>query len=251
MEANALTYETARISPWARFAAVFSDLENWLGRGGYGGYLEELRDDRVILDQIESAVADVEFFHTKRWPAPLHLGIYRATVYALLRAIQPRFAVETGVLHGLTSAFMLGALHRNRSGTLISIDLPSYFETGPANRDGFDDTLPPGREPGWVVGGELAGRWNLRKGRSLDLLPSVLDECGSLGLFVHDSEHTYETMWAELTMVWDYVENSGIVVCDNVACNTSFFDFCRKVDRVPFLVSQEPKGPIRFGLIVR
>ena len=124
----------------------------------------------------------------------MHLGISRATLYAL---------------------------HRKRSGTLISIDLPSYFETGPANRDGFDDTLPPEKEP------------------------------GALGLLLPDSEHTHETMWSELTIVWVCVENSGTVVCDNVACNTLVFDFCRKVDRVPFLVSQQPKEPIRFGLIPR
>src|SRR5262249_49777852 len=50
-------------------------------------------------------------------------GLARA-VWCLTRHLRPRHVVETGVLHGVTSRFILEALERNGIGYLWSIDLP-------------------------------------------------------------------------------------------------------------------------------
>ena len=202
-------------------------------------HLDEIAGDKSLVEEIGLAVADEPFFHTKSWPDPLHLGIFRVMLYALVREINPSYAIETGVLHGLTSAFMLRALDCNGNGRLVSVDLPSYFHAGPVNRDGFTDTLPPEKEPGWVVAEAYRHRWDLRLGNSLEILPKVFARYGKAGLFVHDSEHTYETMWGEMTLAWEHLEQGGVMVCDNVDSNTSFFDFCRRVGRIPFVVAQD------------
>jgi len=120
---------------------------------------------------------------------------------------------------------------------------------GPSNQDGFVDTLPPGREPGWVVDESCRERWDLRLGSSLDLLPGILNEMDGLKIFLHDSEHTYSTMIGEMHLTWDFIEEGGYLICDNLDCNTSFFDFCRNVDKMPFVCSEIFGEGIRFGLI--
>lgn len=47
-------------------------------------------------------------------------------LYTIVRAYKPEIVVETGVAHGVTSAFMLCAMHENNKGHLYSIDLPPY-----------------------------------------------------------------------------------------------------------------------------
>ena len=230
-------------------------LGNWLGYSEVEKFVDELASNIELKTSIEAAVKDVDFFLTKKWDGVLRFGLYRAAQYALVRVIGASTFVETGVLHGLTSAFVLNALSQNDSGRLISIDLPSTFEGGVANRDGFEDTLPPGLPPGWVVSDDLRKFWSLRIGSSRELLPTVCREAGSIDIFLHDSEHTLSTMTFEFETVWPYIRNDGLLIADNIDCNTSFFDFCRRVNRVPYIAPADPdhiKPPasgIRFGVI--
>jgi hypothetical protein len=85
-------------------------------------------------------------------------------------------------------------------------------------------------------------------GSSRDLLAKTLDE-DPIGLFLHDSEHIYETMSFELMAAWPALGSGGFVVCDNIDTNVAFFDFCRHVNRTPFVISQDRHGPIRFGIL--
>ena len=56
----------------------------------------------------------------------------------------------------------INALQKKTSlAELISIDLPSTPETGPSNNDGYDDVLPIGQSPGWVVPDYLRPFWKL------------------------------------------------------------------------------------------
>src|SRR5439155_326535 len=52
-------------------------------------------------------------------------------LYAIVRELRPRVAVETGVCNGVSTAFLLLALEANGFGELHSIDLPELAaETG-------------------------------------------------------------------------------------------------------------------------
>jgi predicted O-methyltransferase YrrM len=211
--------------------------------------VDELTLDRALLDHIEDAVRDVETFRTKAWVTILELGVYRFAVYALIRGLRPRMAVETGVLHGLTSLFMLEALRRNGAGVLHSVDLPSYYESGPANQDGIHDLLPPGRQPGWIIGSGYAPHWRLHLGASRDVLPALSADAAELDFFLHDSEHTLETMSLELEWAWEHLGQGGVLMCDNVDYSTAFFTLCRRVGRIPFVVAHTPTDRIKFALI--
>jgi hypothetical protein len=211
-------------------------LSEFLGSGDLLQYVLELFDDRSLLDAIEGKLAGEPTWDTPQFESLFELRLYRLALYGVIRATRPLVAIETGVLHGLTSAFVLQALERNGVGRLHSIDYPSYAETGPSNRDGYNATLPPRRQPGWSVPDKLHPRWSLQLGPSRDLLPALLSKIGPIDFFCHDSEHTYATMDMELRLAWPSLRDGAILVCDNIESCTAFFDFCRGVDRMPLIL---------------
>ena len=194
-------------------------------------YLDELLNDRDLIEMIEAAVAPVPTWETKHFDSLFQFRLFRILLYIVLRVERPAIVVETGVLHGLTTLFLLRALERNGSGRLVSVDLPSYAESGPSNQDGYAATLPKGCEPGWIVPKKRYPDWQLILGASRDVLPGLDAERGAVDLFCHDSEHTFQVMWFELDWAWRNLRQDGLIVCDNIESNTSFADFCRKVGR--------------------
>jgi hypothetical protein len=71
-------------------------------------------------------------------------------------------------------------------------------------------------------------------------------------IFLHDSEHTYDTMWKEMGYVWEALSDKGVLICDNVDNNTSFFDFCSKTKKFPIMFGgqgNEIASKVRFGII--
>ena len=218
-------------------------------------YLEELSENMGLRLAIEEMVGPVEFFQTKSWDSILRFGLYRSLQFCITRATKPQLVVETGVLHGLSSTFFLEAIKLNGLGRLHSIDLPSTFEDGAANDDGFFDTLPPGLPSGWAIPDHLRTFWSLDIGPSIDRLPNICQIYDSIDIFIHDSEHTYETMMTEFLIVWDNISEGGFLIADNVDTNCSFFDFCNHVDKTPIIFPPDPDHQksgdpgIRFGLI--
>jgi hypothetical protein len=81
----------------------------------------------------------------------------------------------------VTSSFILQALAANDEGHLWSIDLP------PIGAEQFAGSFVP--HP-------LRSRWTLLRGRSRDLLPSLLSDL-SADVFLHDSLHTTKNMTFE------------------------------------------------------
>lgn len=225
----------------------------FLGQGTLLHHAAELLDGELVR-KIEEQVADVPEFATKHFSSVFDFRFYRIVLYALIRSMRPQHFVETGVLHGLTSAFLLHAMARNGTGALLSADLPSYPETGPANQDGCNAVLPRGREPGWVVPEELTARWRLLIGPATEVLPAALDELDGIDVFCHDSEHTYYTMWDELTLGWHHLRPGGVLVCDNIDMSAAFFDFAAKHD-FPFITLSACDSnyfePARFAIAVK
>jgi len=217
-------------------------------------YVEELIDREFLITRFEEIVKNEPNFETKKFQNIFDFRFFRIILYCLMRAIKPDNVVETGIMHGLSSGFILAALEKNRNGTLHSIDAPSFFETGPISQDGYQETLPPGRKPGWIVPNSLRKLWDLRLGKSRELLPKLSKEVKSWDFFCHDSEHTYENMSFELNIAWDALKNGGIIICDNIEANNSFKDFCKKIKKDPLLLEAPNRtfsNLLRFGLIVK
>lgn len=132
--------------------------------------------------------------------------------YALVRALAPTAVVETGVCYGVTSAFILAALERNGTGVLCSIDLPP---------------LAPGgdRFVGWLIPPMLRSRWRLFRGTSAALLPRIVADVGTVGMFIHDSLHTYRNIRRELQTVTPALAPRSVVLADDIHGNSSFLEW--------------------------
>jgi len=129
--------------------------------------------------------------------------------YALARALKPTTVVETGIHDGLGSALLLSALERNAregvDGQLISVDINP--------------------RAGWLVPNSLRRRWIPVYGSTFDVLPSAI--AGSkIGMFIHDSEHTYECETFEFTTALAHADTTLALVSDNSHATSALRDVC-------------------------
>ncbi|MEM0128562.1 MAG: class I SAM-dependent methyltransferase [Thermoplasmata archaeon] len=157
---------------------------------------------------------------------------FRAPVelYALVRWLRPDHAVETGVSSGVSSAHILRGLARNRRGTLHSIDRPTFVRGTRWTPRDSPVALPPGRSPGWAIPAPLRRRWDLRIGPSAAVLPALVRSLPSIGLFLHDDEHTPTNLSRELRTIRPLLRPGAIVLADNTRwTGTAFPRFARAI----------------------
>ena len=158
-------------------------------------------------------------------------------LYAVLRHLRPKVAVETGVANGFSTAFSLLALERNGDGHLHSVDLPREvgrdYDPGTFFEGEGKAGIPSGSEPGWLIPQELKDRWTLTLGRTQDELPPLLDRLGTVDSFMHDSEHSFECMWFEFNEAWPHLREGGVLFSDDVNSTEAFPRFAREQGREP------------------
>lgn len=197
------------------------------------GYIREIEDDRDFLDPFRASLARatsytpraVDFMMTGASGSVLFNEV---ALYALVRARRPAMMIETGGTPGKSSAFILRAMSRNGTGHLHTIDLPPPA-SGAARipRGRYHDSRPAGLGANWIVDDALRVRQTLHLGRSRDILPALLPSIGSLDMFLHDSDHSYENMTWEFGCALPALGPNGLLVSDDVLANSSFVDFCR------------------------
>jgi Methyltransferase domain len=190
--------------------------------------------DEEGLAEIDAAVRErTEQLGSEEVPFPLahHAAPSLARLcYAICRALRPAVVLETGVAYGVSTAFITKALALNESGELHSVD------RAPVRRsvEGYI---------GAVVPDELRSRWTLHEGTSRRLLPPLLPELGGIGLFIHDSQHTYRNVSWELRTVGPHLTRPAVVLVDDVAGHRGFEDWVERT-RPSFsaVVAEEPVG---------
>lgn len=178
------------------------------------GYLEEpfqdekfyghLRQSEHIFDQAKITSAD---FYAKKV----------VLQYALVRAMNPKVILETGVASGVSTAYILLALRANGRGTLESIEL------------GESAYLPPSHLPGWVVPEWLRDGWKMHIGDARELLAPLAQKLAPLDIFIHDSLHTYDHMMFEFEQAFPHLRPGGILIADDAQWNSSFNEFSKRV----------------------
>lgn len=157
-------------------------------------------------------------------------GLARA-IWCLIRHLRPRNVVETGVLHGVTSRFILEALERNGVGHLWSIDLPPME---PVWQD----------EIGIAVGDQFRPRWSYIKGTSKRRLPGLLSKLGQIDVFVHDSLHSEQNVRFELDRAFAAVRPGGAIVVDDIDASWGFRTFTQAFSNHQSMVCEaEPLRP--------
>jgi predicted O-methyltransferase YrrM len=139
------------------------------------------------------------------------------TLYLLIRVNKPAVVIETGVLYGASSSFILEALQENGGGKLYSIDLPS-----PAAAPAKDFLV---REP-------AKANWELIIGDVKEKLPPLLDQLKNISHFHHDSLHHIEHMLWEYESAFRYLTPQGMISSHDVITApfdpNPFTSFCQK-----------------------
>jgi predicted O-methyltransferase YrrM len=151
-------------------------------------------------------------------------------LYWLVRKLNPKIIVQTGVCNGLSSAFMMLGLAKNGSqGSLHAIDLPPVFNP---NEPGwtvkgkvYGVVIPEGKSSGWIVPDAYRNRFEVWNGDAKALLPKMIDQVEAVDLFYHDSDHTYDHMMFEFREAKRKLRPGGLVVGDDVSWNASVWDF--------------------------
>ncbi len=191
--------------------AVLEDLEKHLGHVadvlGEPALREMEEDTRRRMEEIRRSDP-----FAPRWAAD---SLLARCCYLSCRLLEPSVVVETGVAYGVSSAFILRALGENGRGVLHSVDLP------PLRRE-YE------RFWGIAVPEATRSRWKLHRGASGRVLPRLLEEAGTVDVFVHDSLHTRRNMRREFEMVWPYLRAGGVILADDVERNRAFDGLRRK-----------------------
>lgn len=169
--------------------------------------------------------------HKEPWQ---HRGFYPIckwfgrTLYSIILAVKPELIVETGVSLGVSSSYILSALHENRRGRLISVDVE--------------------KQAGEIVDDRLRHLWDLRIGESQKVLSTL--EIDGIDVFFHDSDHSYSNMMWEFRWAYDRLKEGGVIISDDISWNNSIFDFCQeKGEEVLFL--QTSRRRIKAGAIIK
>lgn len=143
---------------------------------------------------------------------------YIVMLYFLVRISKPQEILETGVWSGKTSWAILQALSDNGRGHLTSIDL--------GIKESHGSKLPTGQIGGFVPQ-KLRKYWTLELGDAKELLPKILPKLGTLDMFYHDSNHSYEHMMFEFQTASAYMKEGGIICSDDINMNNAWMDFCK------------------------
>ena len=126
---------------------------------------------------------------------------------------KPTLVVETGVGAGFSTTFFLQTLKMNNHEKLYSLDF--YKDDEPC---------------GWIIPNKLKKRWELIRGLSGQALNPLLEQLGSIDVFIHDSDHSYENMMKEFRTVWPFLKSGGLFLAHDVGRNDALFDFYREVN---------------------
>lgn len=202
-----------------------------------------------LVPSLAEAVRGVPEFSKARFVDIDSFSLFRTMLYVVVRLLRPTVMVETGVLNGFGTAFILQAMADNNHGRLVSIDLPlkdlSLFEQGSV-------PLPKGKEPGWAVPASLRLRHDLRMGPAERLLPEFVLADGGPDIFMHDSDHAFIHLIMELSFMWSHMKQ-GLLIADNVEQNDAFSRFAAATGRPSLVVSSYDRPDRRWqhGLLQR
>ncbi len=174
---------------------------------------------------------------------PIEVG---KVLYGIVRFYKPQILIETGIAAGISTTFILAGLLENKSGMLYSIDLPpnSYEEKA---KDGSNYTCN-NKGIGWVIPDIIIEQSkNIHKIILNDVkvsLPKLLNENQKIDFFLHDDLHLPNHMKWEYDLVWDYINQGGILCSDDI--NYGWKEFiCEKN------ISFGKRNIDRFGLVIK
>ncbi len=139
----------------------------------------------------------------------------------LVELVQPKVIVETGIANGTSTRAFLSAFSKNhlKDSMLYSIDIDSRFATTDLTENSQFEFL-------------LVGENSLSK---------VLSDITEIGIFYHDSDHSYVNQMMEYELAWEKLTLGGVLVSDDINWSNAFLDFCKKQKVVPLILADTEK----------
>ena len=180
-----------------------------------------------------------ENFPSKKKPYPIDYSIHedsRLFLYAICKILKPDLVVETGVAYGISSAYILQALHENDKGTLYSID--NVFKPW-ESLEMIGNAIPS----------KIQDRWKLIIGTRSEKFDDLFQSLEKVDIFLHDSLHTYKNMLLEFQTSWPFIKNSGFLLSDDIIGNNAFLEFYSANKGHPMLLENTENGKIAMGII--
>lgn len=209
---------------------------------------QELLDDTQFLDEINEQIDHIRsqghkkgLFSRGSLDTPDWFGVQRILIYIVTRLKKPDVCVETGVFYGGNTAFFLNALRKNGKGHLISVDLPGNLVL-PDNKHQFvgdSEILPQNLDTGFLIHNNLKKNWNLVRGDSHQELPRLNEK---VGIFMHDSDHSYEFVKKELSLIWKNLTHDAVIMVDDLDWSNGFFSFVDEKRLFPLVVTDNGKS---------
>ncbi len=141
----------------------------------------------------------------------------------LIKEVRPSIVIETGVANGASTRKILSSL--------IEFDL--------LDSKLFSLDIDPR-----VATPELVSspQFNFVLVDSPKSFLTAMKEIEVVDLFYHDSDHSYVNQMLEYSTAWQMLNSDkGILVSDDINWSNAFLDFCKKVNRVPLLLSDRGK----------
>lgn len=182
------------------------------------GYIQEIEDDTDLKGTIAEGVSKEGRGANAEMPYGRRLGWY-----ALVRALKPRFVVETGVDKGLGACVLTAALRRNAM-------------EGSEGRYVGTDINP---EAGHLLRGEYARYGEILYGDSIGSLGMLTDQ---IDIFINDSEHSAEYEAREYATVLDKLSDNALIVGDNAHVTDCLMRFALNTNRHFLFFREEPAG---------
>jgi len=140
----------------------------------------------------------------------------------LIKLIRPKCVVETGVANGFSTRQILESFKEFElyDSRLFSFDIdPKVFTVELERNPQFNKVIID----------------------SASSFLSAMHKIGSVDLFYHDSDHSYENQLLEYDAAWRLLSNDGVLISDDINWSNAFLDFCKKVNRTPLLLSDSGK----------
>ncbi|NKB45128.1 MAG: class I SAM-dependent methyltransferase [Alphaproteobacteria bacterium] len=196
-------------------------------------YIEEAEQDETLHQHIRDMTAALPDHVRAGSDDEIRFG-RRLGWYAVVRAIKPKFIIETGLDKGLGAVLLCAALKRNaeegKPGRYLGTDI---------NPDAGYLLAPPYDEFGSIAVGD-----------SLESLSTVTDE---IDVFVNDSDHSEDYEAAEYACIAPRLSDDAVVIGDNAHTTSKLVGFAEESGR-KFLYWQEkpadhwyPGGGIGFA----
>jgi hypothetical protein len=161
-------------------------------------------------------------------------------LYLLVRAARPDRVLETGVLPGYTTAWILAALEASGRGELVSL--------GPGSAQGRGLAVQH-VSVGQFVPPALRARWTLALGNSPERLRELLMTASRIDLFLYDNGPDPARSRFELRAAWDALSPRGLLLAHRVDAGPAWAEFCERQGVPPQIL--DPGPPPMGALSVR